>query len=110
MEDKFIKLTDSAYFKLKQYLLEYSDDYFIRVSVKGGGCSGLLHNLTYDNITTPKDITYIDRDIKIITDKMSYMYLINTTIDYSDGLNGKGFLFTNENWSRECGCGESFSM
>jgi iron-sulfur cluster assembly protein len=110
MEDKFISLTDSAYNKLVEYLNEYSDDYFIRVSVKGGGCSGLLHDLTYDNVITTKDIINTDRDIKIITDKMSYMYLIDTILDYSDGLNGKGFIFKNENWGRECGCGQSFSM
>jgi iron-sulfur cluster assembly protein len=110
MEDKFITLTDSAYMKIKEYLLNYTEDYFIRVSVKGGGCSGLMHDLTYDNSTTTKDIINIDRDIKIVTDKMSYMYLIDTILDYSDGLNGKGFIFKNENWQRECGCGQSFSM
>lgn len=110
MEDKFITLTDIAYLKIKEFLLEYTEDYFIRVSVKGGGCSGLMQDLTYDNIITPKDIINIDRDIKIVTDKMSYMYLIDTILDYSDGLNGKGFIFKNENWKRECGCGQSFSM
>ena len=86
------------------------DDYNIRVSVKGGGCSGLMYDLGFDNAVTEKDEIVEDNGIKILVDKKSMLYLIGTVLDFSDGLNGKGFQFTNPNASRTCGCGESFSI
>ncbi len=83
---------------------------FIRVGVKGGGCSGLLYNLQFDTEIKDQDKVLEDNGMKIIVDKASFLYLIGTTLDYSGGLNGKGFHFINPNASRTCGCGESFSI
>ncbi|MBL4861612.1 MAG: iron-sulfur cluster assembly accessory protein [Crocinitomicaceae bacterium] len=84
--------------------------YFIRVGVQGGGCSGLMYQLDFDNTETEDDKAFEDNGVKIVVDKKSYLYLIGTTLDYSGGLNGKGFIFTNPNADRTCGCGESFSI
>jgi iron-sulfur cluster assembly protein len=108
--ENFISLTENAQNKAKNFLSEYTSDYFIRVSVKGGGCSGLTHELSYDNFLSDKDIINEINDVRIVTDKKSFIYLMDTILDYSDGLNGKGFTFSNKNWQRECGCGESFSI
>ena len=87
-----------------------SDDYFIRVSVKGGGCSGLSYNLDFDNELKSGDQEFNNNGIKIICDLKSFLYLAGTELDFSDGLNGKGFNFINPNASRTCGCGESFAV
>ena len=86
------------------------DEYFIRVSVKGGGCSGLSYNLDFDNELKPGDQEFVNDGIKVICDHKSFLYLAGTELDFSDGLNGKGFNFINPNASRTCGCGESFSV
>jgi iron-sulfur cluster assembly protein len=88
----------------------YDTNYNIRVSVKGGGCSGLMYDLGFDNKTNETDQVFEDKGIKILVDKKSLLYLLGTTLDYTDGLNGKGFQFINPNASRTCGCGESFSV
>lgn len=85
-------------------------DFFLRVSVVGGGCSGLSYKLDFDNEKKPMDQEFEDNGIKVVTDLKSFLYLVNTTLDFSDGLNGKGFYFSNPNASRSCGCGESFSV
>lgn len=85
-------------------------DSFIRVGVEGGGCSGLTYKLEFDNVQKPDDKVFEDKGIKIVCDKKSFLYLIGTELDFSDGLNGKGFSFNNPNASRTCGCGESFSV
>lgn len=82
----------------------------IRVSVKGGGCSGLMYDLGFDDHINAADQVFEDKGIKILVDKKSLLYLAGTTLDFSDGLNGKGFQFINPNASRTCGCGESFSV
>ena len=83
---------------------------YIRVGVKSGGCSGLSYNLKFDKIANPEDKVFIDNGVKIIVDNNSFLYLIGTTLEYSGGLNGKGFVFNNPNANRTCGCGESFSL
>lgn len=87
-----------------------SNDHHIRVSVKGGGCSGLMYDLEFDNAHQDGDQIFEDKGIKVFVDKKSLLYLLGTTLDFSDGLNGKGFQFVNPNASRTCGCGESFSV
>jgi iron-sulfur cluster assembly protein len=82
----------------------------IRVSVKGGGCSGLMYELDFDEKLTDSDHVFEDKGVKIIVDKKSLLYLAGTTLEFTDGLNGKGFQFINPNASRTCGCGESFSV
>ncbi|MDA0177751.1 MULTISPECIES: HesB/IscA family protein [Mesoflavibacter] len=86
-----------------------STDY-IRVGVKSGGCSGLSYDLKFDKTKAEDDKVFEDNDIKIIVDKKSFLYLIGTTLEYSGGLNGTGFVFNNPNANRTCGCGESFSL
>ncbi len=88
---------------------DVSDD-FVRVGVKSGGCSGLSYELDFDNSKGESDKLFEDNDVKIIIDKKSFLYLIGTTLEYSGGLNGKGFVFNNPNANRTCGCGESFSL
>jgi iron-sulfur cluster assembly protein len=87
-----------------------NSDHNIRVSVKGGGCSGLMYDLGFDDKINPVDQVFEDKGVKILVDKKSLLYLLGTTLDFSDGLNGKGFQFINPNASRTCGCGESFSI
>ncbi len=83
---------------------------FIRVGVDGGGCSGLMYNLVFDNIMKEGDQLFEDNGIKVVVDRKSFLYLVGTELDYSGGLNGKGFVFKNPNAERTCGCGESFSV
>ena len=83
---------------------------FIRVGVKGGGCSGLVYDLTFDHVINDDDKVFEDNGVRIIVDKKSFLYLIGTTLEYSGGLNGTGFVFNNPNANRTCGCGESFSL
>ena len=78
--------------------------------VVGGGCSGLSYKLDFDNEIKPMDQVFEDNGIKVVTDLKSFLYLVNTELDFSDGLNGKGFYFNNPNASRSCGCGESFAV
>jgi iron-sulfur cluster assembly protein len=106
-----IKVTDSAR-KQAIKLMEESgaDGSFIRVGVQGGGCSGLMYELDFDNKETEEDKVFEDNGVKIVVDKKSFLYLIGTTLDFSGGLNGKGFVFQNPNADRTCGCGESFSI
>ena len=82
----------------------------LRVSVKGGGCSGLMYDLNFDAEILPSDKVFEDKNIKVLVDKKSMLYLLGTVLDFSDGLNGKGFQFVNPNATRTCGCGESFSV
>jgi iron-sulfur cluster assembly protein len=86
------------------------DDFFLRVSVVSGGCSGLSYKLDFDNESKPNDQVFEDNGVKVVTDLKSFLYLFNTTLEFSGGLDGKGFEFNNPNASRTCSCGESFSV
>lgn len=86
------------------------DSWFLRVSVVGGGCSGLSYKLDFDNESKPNDQVFENNGVKVVTDLKSFLYLLDTTLDFSDGLNGKGFYFNNPNANRTCGCGESFAV
>ncbi|MFM6926208.1 MAG: HesB/IscA family protein [Ferruginibacter sp.] len=90
--------------------LSGDDSYFLRVGVVGGGCSGLSYKMDFDNEVKPMDQVFEDKGIKIVCDLKSFLYLVNTELEFSDGLNGKGFYFNNPNASRSCGCGESFAV
>jgi iron-sulfur cluster assembly protein len=83
---------------------------FVRVSVKGGGCSGLSYDLSFDTEQQPTDTLAEDKGVKILVDMKSLLYLYGTELEFSGGLNGKGFQFINPNASRTCGCGESFAL
>ena len=83
---------------------------YVRVGVKSGGCSGLSYDLKFDKENQEGDKVFEDNEVKIVVDKKSFLYLIGTTLEYSGGLNGTGFVFNNPNANRTCGCGESFSL
>ena len=85
-------------------------DSFIRVGVDGGGCSGLSYKLEFDNQLKEGDQMFEDKGIKVVVDRKSFLYLVGTELEYTGGLNGKGFVFNNPNANRTCGCGESFSV
>ena len=86
------------------------DTHFLRVGVKGGGCSGLSYAMDFDEIVTDMDEVVDLNVLKVIIDKKSLLYLYGTELDYSDGLNGRGFNWINPSASRTCGCGESFAL
>jgi iron-sulfur cluster assembly protein len=87
-----------------------SDEFFVRVSVTSGGCSGLSYKMDFDDESQPNDQIFEDNGVKVVTDLKSFLYLCNSTLEFSGGLSGKGFYFHNPNASRECGCGESFAV
>ena len=108
-----IKVSDNAKKKVVQLMTDdgfnTTTDY-VRVGVKSGGCSGLSYDLKFDDKQQENDKIFENNDIKIIVDKKSFLYLVGTTLEFSGGLNGKGFVFNNPNANRTCGCGESFSL
>ncbi|MEO2050509.1 HesB/IscA family protein [Flagellimonas beolgyonensis] len=108
-----IKVSDSAKQKVVSLMTEDGYDAatdFVRVGVKSGGCSGLSYELKFDKTADESDKIFEDNNVRIIVDKKSFLYLVGTTLEYSGGLNGKGFVFNNPNAQRTCGCGESFSL
>lgn len=86
------------------------NDYFLRVSVIGGGCSGLSYKMKFDNQSQPEDQVFEEKGMKLVTDLKSLLYLYGTTLEFSDGLSGKGFYFENPNATRTCSCGDSFAV
>ncbi|MBO6605219.1 iron-sulfur cluster assembly accessory protein [Psychroserpens sp.] len=108
-----IKVSESAKKKVIELMSDdgfSTETDFIRVGVKSGGCSGLSYDLKFDKEQKDGDKVFEDNGVKIIVDKKSFLYLIGTTLEYSGGLNGTGFVFNNPNANRTCGCGESFSL
>ena len=108
-----IKVSPNAQEKVSQLMREEGfnpTQDFVRVGVKSGGCSGLSYDLSFDNSKSDQDRLFEDNQVKILVDKKSLLYLLGTTLEYSGGLNGKGFVFNNPNADRTCGCGESFSL
>ena len=108
-----IRVTPSAKEKVSQLMREEGfnpTQDFVRVGVKSGGCSGLSYDLSFDDSKSEQDRIFEDNQVKILVDKKSLLYLLGTTLEYSGGLNGKGFVFNNPNAERTCGCGESFSL
>lgn len=105
-------VADSAKDKIDELMNGQSldDDYFVRVSVTSGGCSGLTYELDFDNESKDGDQIFEDNGVKVVTDLKSFLYLCNTTLEFSGGLEGKGFYFNNPNAARTCGCGESFAV
>ena len=106
-----ILVSDNARDKLNQLLLEdNSGKEYVRVGVESGGCSGLVYKLDFDDNMSNDDELVEHNDIKLVINKKSILFLAGTTLEYSSGLNGKGFVFNNPNANRTCGCGESFSL
>jgi iron-sulfur cluster assembly protein len=108
-----IKVSEGAKTKIDALMTEEGYDSvqdFVRVGVKSGGCSGLSYELKFDKSQAEDDKLFEDNNVKIVVDKRSVLYLAGTILEYSGGLNGKGFVFNNPNAQRTCGCGESFSL
>jgi iron-sulfur cluster assembly protein len=108
-----IKVSPEARDKVVQMMQHDGVDtqsHFVRVGVKSGGCSGLSYELKFDAKLGENDKVFEDNNVRIVVDKKSFLYLVGTTLEYSGGLNGKGFVFNNPNANRTCGCGESFSL
>ena len=108
-----IKVSETARKKVVALMEEEGFDAstdYVRVGVKSGGCSGLSYELKFDHTTAEGDKLFEDNAVRILVDKKSFLYLVGTTLEYSGGLNGKGFVFNNPNAQRTCGCGESFSL
>lgn len=108
-----IKVSETAKHRVVSLMTESgynAEKDYVRVGVKSGGCSGLSYDLSFDNKFEESDKIFEDNAVKIIVDKKSFLYLVGTVLEYSGGLNGKGFVFNNPNAQRTCGCGESFSL
>jgi iron-sulfur cluster assembly protein len=108
-----VYISDKARQRVMELMAESGmslDTHFIRVGVVGGGCSGLSYKMDFDNEQKPGDQVFESNGLKVVTDLKSFLYLVNTTLEFSDGLNGKGFYFSNPNATRTCGCGESFAV
>lgn len=108
-----IKVSEDAKKRIALLMAEEGYDAqkdFVRVGVKSGGCSGLSYELKFDKTQAEQDKLFEDNQVKIVVDKKSVLYLAGTILEYSGGLNGKGFVFNNPNAQRTCGCGESFSL
>lgn len=111
--NEIFTITEAAEKQLKKLMSEdekVTQEHFLRVGVKGGGCSGLSYELAFDNLEQDGDNVFETNGIKVRIDKKSFLYLFGTELDFTDGLNGKGFQFVNPNATRTCGCGESFAI
>jgi iron-sulfur cluster assembly protein len=107
-----IKVTESARQQVEQLMQteQHPQGSFVRVGVQGGGCSGLMYQLDFDTEIKEGDQVFEDNGVKVVVDRKSFLYLVGTELEYTGGLNGKGFVFKNPNANRTCGCGESFSV
>ena len=107
-----IYIAESAKEKINELIAQnhINENHFIRVAVTSGGCSGLSYTMDFDDELQANDQVFEDKGLKVVTDLKSFLYLFNSTLEFSGGLNGKGFYFQNPNASRTCGCGESFAV
>ena len=109
-----VAISEKAAEKIKYFAQKdgIDENVGIHVAVKGGGCSGLTYDLKITGETTFSETDKVGEQygVKVIVDKKSYIYLVGTELDFSDGLNGKGFVFENPNAKKACGCGTSFGV
>ena len=107
-----VKISEKAADKIKYFAEKegMKDNVGLRVAVKGGGCSGLTYDLAITDQEKESDKIVEQYGVKVMVDKKSYIYLVGTELDFSDGLNGKGFVFENPNAKKACGCGTSFAV
>jgi len=106
-----ITLSDTAVKQIKKFREEENQpDGGLRVSVVGGGCSGMSYKLEFQKDPTPNDKIFEQDGVKVFIDPKSFLYIKGLMLDYSGGLNGTGFTFQNPNAAKSCGCGTSFSI
>jgi iron-sulfur cluster assembly protein len=106
-----ITVSDKAVVKIRDILDgEQKPDAFIRVGIKGGGCSGFTYVLDIEEEQKESDQVFDFNGVKVVVDSKSFVYLAGTELDYTDGLNGSGFVFNNPNAQKTCGCGDSFAV
>ena len=107
-----VEISEKAAEKIKYFADKEGiiDNVGLRVAVKGGGCSGLTYDLTITDQERESDKIVEQFGVKVMVDRKSYIYLVGTQLDFSDGLNGKGFVFENPNAKKACGCGTSFAV
>jgi len=108
-----ITITEKALTEIKKIIDDNKlnpDEYFLRIGVKGGGCSGFVYSLTFDNKLREDDRIIYSQDFRVVVDPKSLFYLNGTVLDFSDGLMGRGFVFNNPNATKTCGCGSSFAV
>ncbi|MBT8379857.1 MAG: iron-sulfur cluster assembly accessory protein [Ignavibacteria bacterium] len=107
-----ITVTEKAHKEIRRIMQENNIPYTygLRVGVKGGGCSGLTYTLNFDEASKEGDSVIESNDVKLFIDGKSLFYLLGTELDFSAGLNGKGFKFHNPNATKSCGCGDSFGV
>ena len=105
-----IDLTEAAANEVKRLIATQNlTNHYLRVGVQGGGCSGLVYSLHLDDETHETDRVFDVKEVKIVVDAKSAMYLAGTRIDFIQSMTGGGFKFNNPNTSPSCGCGTSFS-
>ena len=106
-----VVLTPRAIIEIKNIIKEQSipENYFLRIGVQGGGCSGFQYSLAFDENSSENDMPFEFDSVKVVVDYKSILYLKGVTLDFQDGLNGRGFIFNNPNAVKTCGCGSSFS-
>ncbi len=107
-----IQISETAAQRIQNLKLEEKkeDQAFLRVEVKKGGCSGLSYKMNFDTEMRSGDKVFEANGQKLVVDSQSFLYLVGMTLDYSGGLNGKGFVFNNPNATKNCGCGSSFNV
>jgi iron-sulfur cluster assembly protein len=110
--EKEIQVTEKAASQILRVMLEnnIAPATGLRIGVKGGGCSGFSYSLGFDTAPMEGDTIIEDKNVKLFVDGKSLFYLTGTILDFSDGLNGKGFVFDNPNAAKTCGCGNSFGV
>jgi iron-sulfur cluster assembly protein len=106
-----ITITEKAVKEIQTIMADNSipETYGLRIGVKGGGCSGLTYSLGFDAEIRDTDLVLDISGVKLVVDAKSAFYLTGTELDYSSGLQGRGFVFNNPNAVKTCGCGSSFS-
>jgi iron-sulfur cluster assembly protein len=111
VSQQLIKITENAQEQILEIFKKDKkpSDIGLRIGVVGGGCSGLSYKIDFDDTKKNDNVFYVGI-VKVIVDPKSSIYLKGITLDYSSGLNGKGFIFKNPNATNTCGCGESFSV
>lgn len=107
-----IQVSEKASSQIKKLMIDENraESDFLRIFVKKGGCSGFSYKLDFDNQSKEGDKSFEVNGIKVVVDKQSLLYLMGMTLDYEGGLNGQGFVFSNPNATKTCGCGSSFAV